>query len=182
MKSNNRPRVYIGGPFLFKYAEFSEENIKKDFRYSFVGDPFIEQTGPSVAIGEVDYVGPFYYYKRGLGPSDVVAAEIEAIKDATHVFLVFPDGVDAPGTLAELVFAATELKHIDVYYEKSIRKTEVDSTAVGLDGQIHHPYWYPFLQAKAINPQIRFHECESATAARDACLDELQRLSRGVAR
>ena len=83
-------RIYVGGPFTFKYSEVTPELIRSDFRYGIVGEPFIEQHNDIEDLGNVEYTGPFYYYKKGLNSEAVVESEVEAIRRSDIVFLVFP--------------------------------------------------------------------------------------------
>ena len=81
-------RIYVGGPFTFKYSEVTPELIRSDFRYGIVGEPFIEQHNDIEDLGNVEYTGPFYYYKKGLNSEAVVESEVEAIRRSDIVFLV----------------------------------------------------------------------------------------------
>lgn len=162
-------RIYVGGPFTFKYSEVTPELIRSDFRYGIVGEPFIEQHNDIEDLGNVEYTGPFYYYKKGLNSEAVVESEVEAIRRSDIVFLVFPEDGQAPGTVAELIFAATLNKRIEVFYVPTEEQTEEDVSSDNLATQIHHQYWYPFHQARIINPNITFHKCNSTEHAKDWC-------------
>jgi nucleoside 2-deoxyribosyltransferase len=159
----------VGGPFTFKYSEVTPELIRSDFRYGIVGEPFIEQHNDIEDLGNVEYTGPFYYYKKGLNSEAVVESEVEAIRRSDIVFLVFPEDGQAPGTVAELIFAATLNKRIEIFYVPTDEQTEEDVSSDNLATQIHHQYWYPFHQARIINPNITFHKCNSTEHAKDWC-------------
>lgn len=169
-KTNYKHRIYVGGPFAFKYSEVTPELIRSDFRYNIVGEPFVEQHNGIEDIGNVEYTGPFYYYKKGLGPESVVESEVEAIRRSDIVFLVFPEDGRAPGTVAELIFAASLNKRIEVFYVPTKEPTEADSSSANLNDHIQHQYWYPFIQAKYINPNVTFHKYQDTESAKEACI------------
>lgn len=176
-KTNYKHRIYVGGPFTFKYSEVTPEHIRNDFRYKIVGEPFIEQHQDIEDVGNVEYTGPFYYYKKGIGPEAVVESEVEAIRRSDIVFLVFPEDGRAPGTVAELIFAASLNKRIEVFYVPTKEPTEADETSSNLNDHIQHQYWYPFIQAKYINPNITFHTCESTDNAKDLCVSLIKTIN-----
>ena len=174
---HEKPSIYVGCPFTFQYADATDELIRSDFRYRIVGEPFIRQTKLDEDIGNVNYTGPFYYYKKGLGPDAVVRSEVDSIRRSDIVLLVFPEDGRAPGTVAELIYAASLGKKVVVFYVPTKTVTEVDSDPANLDSNIHHQYWYPFHQASIINKDVTFHKCVSTDVAKEQCINYVKTLN-----
>ena len=93
------------------------------------------------------------------------------------MLLVFPEDGRAPGTVAELIYAASLGKKVVVFYVPTKTVTEVDSDPANLDSNIHHQYWYPFHQASIINKDVTFHKCVSTDAAKEQCINYVKTLN-----
>lgn len=168
--------IYVGGPFTFFYKDYTPELLKQDFRYRLIGEEFVKQTNKTVYVGNVEYTGPFYYYQLGQTPTDVVTSEIDAIRAADYAYFVFSDKNNAPGTIAELVHAAVLNKVIRIYYVKNDVMSEASDNTNNLNDNIHHPYWYPFLQAKQLAVDVKFFECETYEEAINKCIETINNM------
>ena len=171
----NKTKIYVGGPFTFFYKDYTPELLKTDFRYKLIGNDFAKQTSKTVIVGNAEYVGPFYYYQLGQTPHDVVVSEINAVRNADNVYLVFSEKGNAPGTVAELIHAAVLNKKLNIYYVESNIETEATISG-NLCDNINHPYWYPFIQAKTLATNVKFTKCKTFNEATNKCLADIANL------
>lgn len=162
--------VYCGGRFHFDYLEAGfREKAALDYRAVLLRDVdlLLQNAGPVKLSEGLTYVGPFYFQTDGMLDRDIVAAEREQIRSCTTaVFLL--DGGPCPGTIAELVCAASLGKTLRVCYLRDERETE---------STLASPFWYPMLLCRELHPaRVTLIPCADPAEARDQLLKFLRKL------
>ena len=127
--------VYCGGRFDFDYRDVRYvEKAAQDYRA-------ISSPSPVQLSDHLTYVGPFYFETDGMLDRDIVETEMRQIEKCTAaVFLL--DNRPCPGTIAEMVYAATLNKKIAVAYLKDENETE---------SELQSSCWYPIILCQKIN-------------------------------
>ena len=143
-ESEDMEYLYCGGSFCFDCrSEDYEEKAAEDYRSSVLGDPrLLLRNGGSVLLnGAVTYIGPFYFETEDMADRDIVRTEMRQIERCTWaVFLL--DDCRCPGTVAEMVRAASLRKKISIYYIRDDRETE---------SELRSSCWYPILLCEELN-------------------------------
>ena len=143
---------YIAAPFIYD----AEGTLRHDIRSLALGDEALLQRPQTPAAtvkfcGETyRYIGPFWEEETDDGVfTDCDSASLvrreKALIDRTELFIAVFDGSFAPGTAAELIYAATIGKDIAIAY------------LVGEQAESDFPSmcWYPIVLAQTINAQAR---------------------------
>ena len=102
---------------------------------------------------------------------DIVHTEMAQIERCTTaVFLL--DGADCPGTVGEMVYAASLHKRLRVFYIQNEKETE---------STLRSPCWYPMLLCQQIDAaQVELIACANLAEARDRIAQLLFALSRQI--
>ena len=130
--------LFCGGGFCFDYLEEDyETKAAEDYRAMLLKDTrkLLRGRG-TIPLGEdLSYVGPFYFESDGMADREIVGAEAEQIGRCTHAFFLL-DGAACPGTVAEMVYAASLGKYVSTFYIRDDRETE---------SMLRSPCWYPMI-------------------------------------
>jgi len=165
---------YFGGQFQFRYKDYSEENIAKDYRSRILGDYRLWlNKGKNLAIEFNDkaaYIGPYYFgdYKSS---RYIVNTESDSIFYSTDCFFVLSNE-SAPGTITEIIQAVFYGKDIHIFYvRKDIPTEEVDT-------DIKSDLWYPITFAMQNSQHIEVHGYDTYEEAADACVERFKELTK----
>ena len=156
--------IYCGGRFAFDYLEVGfEEKAEKDYRAILLNDvnKLLRNSGTVILSSRLAYIGPFYFETDGMLDQNIVETEKGQIESCTiAVFLL--DHAPCPGTIAEMVYAASLQKRIRIYYIKDESETE---------SALFSPFWYPMILCSKIDPDnVSITACNSFDEARDEIL------------
>lgn len=168
--SNRNDYVYCGGRFDFDYQE--EEYIKKaaqDYRAILMKDVslLLKSTSPVPLSSHSSYVGPFYFETDGMIDQDIVEAEMHQIEKCTVVVFLL-DNCSCPGTIAEMVYAASLRKRMAIVYLEEESETE---------SILHSSWWYPIILCqKGYHSEIELIPYKEHDEGRDKILKYLQDL------
>ena len=139
--------VYVAGSF-YK----SNDSLINDFRTKLLGnDDLLLNKNENAFInlhGETaKYIGPFFYYpeeekifkEKGLSEQETVVELERMMVENCDVFIVYFGSKSSPGSVAEMIRAASLGKDIEVYYfeNENNRKYKTE-------------YWFPILMARDI--------------------------------
>lgn len=156
--------LYCGGRFDFDYrdADF-EKKAAKDYRAILLNDvnKLLNNQDTVVLSSRLTYIGPYYFETDGMLDQDIVETEKRQIERCTiAVFLL--DYSPCPGTIAEMVYAASLQKRVYIYYVKNQKETE---------SALHSPFWYPMILCSKIDTaEVEIVVCESYSEASDKVL------------
>ena len=157
--------IYFGGNFEFQYKNYSINKLAKDYRVEILGDvdkilhtPKNETTTVKLG-GNLYYCGPYYFYEEGTGAASIVANEASFVEKCTDaIFLI--DNTNIPGTITEIVHAATLKKRIAIFYVKQpLDEGEPEN-------EICSANWYPLEFAK-LKANAHLVECENREMAKE---------------
>ncbi len=159
--------VYCGGRFDFDYRDVRYvEKAAQDYRAILLKDVnrLLSSPSPVQLSDHLTYVGPFYFETDGMLDRDIVETEMRQIEKCTAaVFLL--DNRPCPGTIAEMVYAATLNKKIAVAYLKDENETE---------SELQSSCWYPIILCQKINgSDIRLFPYTGHLEGRDIILQYL---------
>ena len=160
--------VYCGGGFDFDYldADF-EKKAEEDYRAILLNDvsKLLRNSGTVILSSRMAYIGPYYFESDGMLDRDIVETEKRQIESCTvAVFLL--DHSPCPGTIAEMVYAASLQKSINIFYVKDENETE---------SALCSPFWYPMiLCGKIDSAEVDIVACDSLSQARDEILKWLK--------
>jgi len=143
---------YIAAPFL--YGE--DNSLSKDIRSIALGNAsFLLYPSASPAMitfcgHTYAYIGPFWFEETSDGQftdcdSSAVVLREKHLIDQADVFIAVLDDSSAPGTITELVYAATAGKKIFVVYFR-MDNTECDFPS---------PFWYPIVFTRIVAKQAQ---------------------------
>lgn len=91
---------------------------------------------------DVSYLGPYYFETDNMAADDIVAIELDMIDRCTDAIFVL-DKADCPGTVTELLYAATKKKRIHIFYKEYPLHDETES-------ELHTPCWFPIHAANKL--------------------------------
>ncbi len=156
--------LYCGGRFDFDYNDAAlEKKVAKDYRAILLNDvnKLLNNSDVVVLSSRLAYIGPYYFETDGMLDQDIVEMEKRQIERCTvAVFLL--DNSACPGTIAEMVYAASLQKRVFIYYVKNEKETE---------SALHSPFWYPMILSSKINSyDVDLIACDSFSEARDNVL------------
>lgn len=156
--------LYCGGRFDFDYNDVAfEKKVAKDYRAILLNDvnKLLNNSDVVVLSSRLAYIGPYYFEADGMLDQDIVEMEKRQIERCTvAVFLL--DNSACPGTIAEMVYAASLQKRVFIYYVKNEKETE---------SALHSPFWYPMILNSKINSyDVDLIACDSFSEARDNVL------------
>ena len=160
--------VYCGGRFDFDYldADF-EKKAEEDYRAILLNDvsKLLSNSGTVILSSRMAYIGPYYFESDGMLDRDIVETEKCQIESCTvAVFLL--DHSPCPGTIAEMVYAASLQKSIRIFYVKDKNETE---------SALSSPFWYPMiLCGKIDSAEVDIVACDSLSQAHDEILKWLK--------
>lgn len=151
--------IYCGGRFDFDYLdEGFRERAEKDYRAVLLKDvnKLLCPSDTVMLSDSLAYAGPFYFETDGMQDRNIVEIEKKQIERCTDaVFLL--DHSPCPGTIAEMVYAASLQKKIHIFYVKDKNETE---------SLLHSPFWYPMILCSLIDPaDIEMTSCASRSEA-----------------
>ncbi len=160
-------RVYCGGRFDFDYPdEGYEQKAAEDYRAILLKDVgLLLRKSDSVRVSEnLEYIGPFYFETDGMLDRDIVETEMTQIQNCTlAVFLI--DEHPCPGTIAEMIYAASLQKEMSIFYVQDREETE---------SVLLSPHWYPLILCQKINHiNIQITPCEDFSEAKNKILEYL---------
>ena len=133
-------RLYCGGRFYFDCRKDQYEiQAAEDYRSKLLGgvDKMLHGRGELVINDDMSYVGPYYFETEDMAADDIVAIELDMIDRCTDAVFVL-DEADCPGTITELLYAATKRKQIYIFYKEYPQHDETES-------ELHTPCWFPIL-------------------------------------
>ena len=160
--------VYCGGSFDFDYldADF-EKKAEEDYRAILLNDvsKLLRNSGTVILSSRMAYIGPYYFESDGMLDQDIVETEKRQIESCTvAVFLL--DHSPCPGTIAEMVYAASLQKSIRIFYVEDENETE---------SALCSPFWYPMILCKKIDSaDVDIVACDSLSQAHDEILKWLK--------
>ena len=136
--------LYCGGRFRFDYLEKDyETRAAEDYRAVLLKDvdSLLKGSG-TIAISEsLSYVGPYYFESDGMVDNDIVETERRQIEKCTRAVFLLEDA-QCPGTIGEMIYAASLQKRISIYYIRDLRETE---------SVLQCSCWYPVILCRQIN-------------------------------
>lgn len=160
-------RVYIAKSFDKQYLN-GKLNLSNDMRdrvlkqsgyegglMDYSSDCFIELK--EIDNGILHYIGPFYNEKAGLGiltstECDKVVSQEKKLIELCDIFVCYFNDNISPGTIAELIYAATLGKKIIIYYKLNS----------SIDYELKTENWFPITLAKQIQtPNIEIKQIKS---------------------
>lgn len=149
------PKVYIASKFIKNGKSFADDfrttliGSEKDF-VDFNNHSFIDDFGGNI---KYQYLGPFYNEKASDGQltssvcEEVVNTENALIRKC-DIFIVFLNETCSPGSIAELIYAATLNKKIIIFY---IKESDVSY-------EMKSSNWYPIVTAKSLADNVNIVE------------------------
>ena len=143
--------IYCGGRFDFDYRQIGyEKKAAEDYR---------------AILLKLVYIGPYYFETDSMLDQEIVETEKRQIERSTvAVFLL--DHSPCPGTIAEMVYAASLQKKIKIFYVKE--ENEKEST-------LQSSFWYPMILCGKINPAgTNIQSCDSFSEGRAEILKWLK--------
>ena len=130
--------LFCGGPFPFDCRDQGFEDMAAgDYRARLLGDVRLllePHPGLSLCPG-VSYIGPFYYETEDMTDRDIVRREYDMIEACTDALFLLDDGL-CPGTVGEMVLAASMGKRVHIFY--AVHEEETESG-------LRSPCWHPIL-------------------------------------
>ena len=164
--------IFLGGPFLFHYKDYTDELLRNDYRSKVIGFERFK-TSPdeetTIKLSEsTTYIGPFFFYQGRPNATSVVDIETSMISACTDAFFLIGTK-DMPGTITELIHAALKGKNIFIYYVKERHDT-------GEPGRsFRSPQWYPltFVQEYGLS-QCEIHGFDSYAEAESAIIRRIK--------
>lgn len=137
-------KIFCGGRFHFDYLE--EEYIQKaseDYRAILLGDVnrLLRGSGTLKINDRISYVGPYYFETEGMIDRDIVETEMRMIEECDIAFFLLEDGA-CPGTVSEMIYAATLQKRMCMVYIRNEEETE---------SSLRSSCWYPINMCRSIN-------------------------------
>lgn len=149
------PKIYIASKFIKNGNSF-----ENDFRTTLIGKEadfvnfnnhsFIRDSEGNI---KYQYIGPFYNEKASDGQltssvcEEVVNTENNLIKKC-DVFAIFLNETYSPGSISELIYAATLNKRIIIYY---IKESDISY-------EMKSSNWYPIITAKSLADNVKIIE------------------------
>lgn len=160
--------LYCGGRFDFDCRDTDfEEKAARDYRAILLNDvnKLLSNSDTVILSGHLAYIGPYYFETDDMLDRDIVEVEKRQIERCTiAVFLL--DDTPCPGTIAELVYAASLQKKILIYYVKNTNETE---------SVLRSPFWYPMILCSKVNRSgTEIIAYDSYAEARDGILKWLK--------
>lgn len=160
--------LYCGGRFDFDCRDTDfEEKAARDYRAILLNDvnKLLSNSDTVILSGHLAYIGPYYFETDDMLDRDIVEVEKRQIERCTiAVFLL--DVTPCPGTIAELVYAASLQKKILIYYVKNTNETE---------SVLRSPFWYPMILCSKVNRSgTEIIAYDSYAEARDGILKWLK--------
>ena len=160
--------LYCGGRFDFDYRDaYFEKKAAKDYRAILLNDvsKLLRNSGTVILSSRMAYIGPYYFESDGMLDQDIVETEKRQIESCTvAVFLL--NHSPCPGTIAEMVYAASLQKSINIFYVKDENETE---------SALCSPFWYPMILCRKIgSADVDVVSCDSLSQARDEILKWLK--------
>ena len=163
-------KLYCGGRFEFDYRDEDYlEKAEEDYRALILDDVNrMLWPGEFVPISDdVLYVGPFYYEMNEMADRGIVKIEKAQIEQCTHAFFLLEDGI-CPGTVAELIYAASLNKQITIFSIQDFMETE---------STLHSACWYPIIMAQEIsNVAPEIIHCKDLPEAHEKILQKAREL------
>lgn len=148
-------KLFYSGTYSKQHQYITEENVKEmlkdDIRSQLVDDidgVIYANDGVVTKNPNVTYIGGFYY-EKGEGKTvteKVVNAELEQI-DRADLLVVNLIGHAAIGSVAEIMYAATKGKRMEIFIKEDDNSFEV----VG-------EYWFPILTLKKMQANFNIHK------------------------
>lgn len=160
--------IYCGGRFDFDYRQIGyEKKAAEDYRAILLKDvnKLLNPADTVVLSDNLVYIGPYYFETEGMLDLDIIETEKRQIERCTvAVFLL--DHSPCPGTIAEMVYAASLHKRMIIFYVKDENETE--STLLS-------PFWYPMILCRKLNPaDTEIESCDSFSEGRSEILKWLK--------
>ena len=157
--------LYCGGRFNFDYLKDGyEKKAAEDYRALLLGDAdkLLKNAGVVRLSDRFSYVGPYYFETDGMLDREIVETEKDQIERCTlAVFLL--DGAVCPGTVAEMVYAASLGKQLKILYIRDHGETE---------STLSSPCWYPMILCQMMDPsRVELIPCTDPLEARGIILD-----------
>lgn len=153
-------KLYCGGQFNFDYLNSDYyEKAKDDYRSILLGkaNKLLQKRRTIKLTDNVSYIGPFYFESDGMMDKDIVKAETSMINKCTNAVFLLDNGC-CPGTIAELILAASLKKDITIFYIRRSDNEETEST-------LHTPCWFPIIMSKLITKNVKLFSCNSYSEA-----------------
>ena len=136
--------LFCGGKFCFDYQHDGyEKDAAADYRAILLQDvDKLLRLSPQVRLSEnLSYVGPYYFESDGMVDEEIVQTEMEQIARCSAAVFLLEDG-SCPGTVAEMLYAASLHKRMIVFYVRNEEETE---------SSLRSACWYPILLCKQLN-------------------------------
>jgi len=162
-------RIYCGGRFPFDYTKENYlAEASQDYRSILLGDvnKLLRGKGVIKISDQLAYIGPYYFETDGMLDQDIVKKEMQMIEMCDHAYFLL-DSALCPGTISEMVYAATLHKKLCIVYIRDESETE---------SSLRSACWYPILQCQQINPSgVNITSCESYEQAKEFIIIEIER-------
>lgn len=148
-------KLFYSGTYCVQHQYITEENVKEmlkdDIRTKLVDnidDVIYANDGIVTKNPNVMYIGGFYYEKGNAKTTTekVVNAELAQI-DRSDMLVVNLIGHAAIGSVAEIMYAATKGKRMEIFMKDEGNSFEV----VG-------EYWFPLLTLKKMHANFNIHK------------------------
>ena len=156
--------IYCGGRFDFDYRQSGfEKKAAEDYRAILLNDvnKLLDNADTVILSDNLTYVGSYYFETEGMLDQDIVETEKRRIERCT-VAVFFLDQEDCPGTIAEMVYAASLQKKIKILYVKDKNETE---------SALKSPFWYPMIFCRKLNlADTYIQSCDSFSEGRSEIL------------
>ena len=160
-------KIYCGGRFHFDYLNQDYlEKASEDYRAILLGDvnKLLRGKGSIRITDKLSYVGPYYFETDTMLDQDIVQTEMRMVEECTLAVFLIEDGL-CPGTISEMVYAATLQKKMVVVYLRDEDETE---------SCLRSPCWYPIIQCRLINKaNVSVIPCSTLDQAKKMILEEI---------
>lgn len=161
-------KIFCSGRFYFDYHDDNYlVAASKDYRAKLLGDvrKLLYPQNTYMIGNNVEYIGPYYFECEEMEADNIVATECEMLRRCTDAIFIL-DEANAPGSIAELIFAASLGKRIHIYFVQLTDDKETES-------QLHTANWYPILMSKLIAQEINVIPCRSREDAERQAIEKI---------
>lgn len=160
-------KFYCGGQFYFDCRDDNYlQNAAKDYRSMLLGNTnkMLYGRGEQFVCDGVTYIGPYYYETESMAADDIVATELDMIDHCTDAIFVL-DEANCPGTITELVYAATKRKRLHFIYKEYPEHDETES-------ELHTPCWFAIHAAQQIS-EIKIYKYQDYDVLAELIFDNI---------
>lgn len=165
------PKIFCSGRFYFDcHDDDYLISASKDYRAKILGNvrKLLYPQDSYIIGNNVEYIGPYYFECEDMEADNIVATECEMLRRCTDAIFIL-DKADAPGTIAEMIFAASLGKRVYIYFVQLTDDKETES-------RLHTANWYPVLMCRLIASEAKLIPCRSREEAERLAIEKIKTL------